>query len=346
MGCCAAKEDFSLLRDGEGKENIEHVCKELRAAMKGMGTNDAKLIKHIVSPRDNEEMLAVVAKYKEIHNRDLIQDIKDETSFNFKNTLVAVASDKAVLDARLVKQAVKGIGTNETKINQILCVRSDTELKAMEAVYEKEYKTTAVKDIQDDTSGNLKKLYTKLLTEERTTPEDSMIDQHVQEIFKAGEAKWGTNEQKFIEIFAGFSHEYLMKLDHAYAAQHKGHTLRWVVKDEFSGCLKDALLVLVTPVGAYWAQVLRKAMDKIGTDDSVLIRVLVSQRHIKGRFKEIEAAWAEASKNKEKPCRSKGRNPNEDKDKTKEKKTKPEKPLRQWISDETSGDYKKTLLGI
>lgn len=339
------------LRDqATGEENVDFVCTELRAAMKGMGTNDTKLIKHMVARRTNEEMMTVVKRYLEMHTRELIDDIKSDTSFNFKNTLVAMATDKAVLDARLVKAAVKGLGTNETKINQILCVRTPAELKEMCAAYEKEFKVTALKDIEDDTSGNLKKLYQTLLASERTTPPDSQIDQDVQRIYKAGEGKWGTNEAVFIEIFAGYSYEYIMKLDKAYQAQHKGHTLRWVVKDEFSGCLKDALLVLVTPVGEYWAGVLRKAMDRLGTDDSVLIRVLVSQRHVPGRFKAIDEAFTlhnamitEARKPK-RPAS--GRNPNDAAKVAKAKSDKPPKPLKQWIIDETSGDYKNALLGI
>lgn len=297
-------------------------------------------------------MMKLVARYKEIHSRDLVDDIKSDTSFNFKNTLVAMATDRNVLDARLVKEAVKGIGTNESKINQILCVRTPKEIKEMCAVYEKEFKTTALKDIQDDTSGNLKLLYETLLTTERTTPPDSQIDTDVMSLYKAGEAKWGTNESTFINIFAGYTHDYIMKLDKAYQAQHKGHTLRWVVKDEFSGCLRDALLVLVTPVGEYWAGVLRKAMDRLGTDDSVLIRVLVSQRHVPGRFRQIDDAWNAANKLKEANAKAKrpetGRNPNAGAAKAakKPKVPKPSKPLKQWIIDETSGDYKNALVGI
>lgn len=334
------------LRDPAGNENVDHVCNELRAAMQGMGTNDAKLIKHMVTRRSNEEMMVLNARYKELHKRDLIADIKSDTSFNFKNTLVALATDKAVLDARLVKTAVKGLGTNEKLLNQILCVRTFNELKAMSAAYEKEFKSTALKDIQDDTSGNLKKLYETLLTVPEVNHPDSNIDIHVNAIYQAGENKWGTNEAVFIDIFSTCSREYLVKLDKAYQAAHQGHTLRQVVKSEFSGNLKEALLVLVTPRGEYWAGELRKAMEGFGTDDSVLIRTLVSQRHNVGLFQEIAAAWIAAGQAKNKAVRDKTRNPADASKTTKPKVPKPDMPIRQWLEKETSGDYKNAILGI
>ncbi len=85
-------------------------------------------------------------------------------------------------------------------------------------------------------------------------------------------------------------------------------------------------------------------MDRIGTDETLLTRVLVSQRHVAGRFKEIEQAWLAAPTQPVRPA------PKEEAGAqgaaAKDRKPRPEKPLRQWIHDETSGDYRETLLQI
>lgn len=50
--------------------------------------------------------------------RDLLKDIKDETSGNFENSLVSLLTDRYDLDAQLVEKAVKGL----THIhNSLLC---------------------------------------------------------------------------------------------------------------------------------------------------------------------------------------------------------------------------------
>ncbi len=79
-------------------------------------------------------------------------------------------------------------------------------------------------------------------------------------------------------------------------------------------------------------------MDRIGTDEVLLTRVLVSQRHVPGRFKEIEQAWLAAPSQPVRPAPKEGT--------AKECKPRPVKPLRQWLQDETSGDYRSTLLLI
>jgi len=322
---------------------------ELRKAMKGLGTNDKQLISHMCKKRTNAEMQALIAQYTATHNRDLVKDIKSETSFNYKKVLVSLTVDAAVYDARLVNAAVKGIGTNEDKLNEIVCTRSAPELKLMQAAYEAEYKKPALEDILADVSGRVKQLYTALLTSDRVTPPDTSLESHALELYNAGENKMGTNEDKFIEILGNNSKEYVLKLNKAYLVKY-GHDLAKVVKSEFSFDIADALKAVVRPEAEYYAKQLRKAMECIGTDDEMLTRVLVTQRHYPGRMAAIAAAFEGKKAKADKPKKDKDHKAKKDKKKKpkKEKKdpSKHSKSLREYIMSEASGDYEKALIAI
>lgn len=302
--------------------------------MAGVGTNDSKLIDIICARRTNAQMQEIVEYYPKIEpNTHLVDDIKNDTSFNFEKTLVAMVTDEATLDARLVKQAIQGWGTNERWLNEILCVRSAIQIKRMAVTYQDEFKKSVMDDIKDDVSGTVQDLYMKLLLSDRPNPGSGSIASHMKLLFESGEDRLGTNEKAFIDVLGGHDRAYVMQLAAEYKKQYK-KSLRSVIRDEFSGDIRDALMVLVTPLDEYWGKVLRNAMEGWGTDDALLIRVLVSQRQIKGLFRNMEGKWDEY---RNKPAKE-SRSP--------DKKAKPTKGLREWLGDELSGDYKDAIMKL
>jgi len=67
-------------------------------------------------------------------------------------------------------------------------------------------------DLEDETSGDLEKIYNLLLTGTRQNPGDEHVAEDVLELYKAGAGKWGTNEGVFIRKLAGYDREYNEKL--------------------------------------------------------------------------------------------------------------------------------------
>jgi len=56
-----------------------------------LGTNDEVLIRILVS-RDEIDMPEIKNAYRSMYGRDMIEDIKDDTSGDYKNLLVELAS--------------------------------------------------------------------------------------------------------------------------------------------------------------------------------------------------------------------------------------------------------------
>jgi annexin A7/11 len=58
-----------------------------------------------------------------------------------------------------------------------------------------------------------------------------------------------------------------------------GTTLVRTVQKEMSGWLGEGLEAMVTDHDRYYASVLFKSMDGVGTDEETLMRILTSRRH-------------------------------------------------------------------
>jgi len=103
----------------EKKVDLSTAAKELRKAMKGMGTDETALIKNIV-PFTNTELQQLIEVYRKEIQRDLVPDIKSETSGNFKELLLALLTASDTYDSRLVRKAIEGIGTNEKLLTEVI----------------------------------------------------------------------------------------------------------------------------------------------------------------------------------------------------------------------------------
>ena len=295
------------------KAELTKWAADLRAAMKGLGTNEAKLIE-VIGPRTNEELQLINTTYTQEIKRDLIKDIKDETSGNFENSLVSLITDRYDLDAQLVEKSVKGLGTDEDLLSEVLCTRSPAELKLISAAYMRIYKKDMAARVYSDVSGDLLRTYRTILTSAREDNKpDSQIESDVKALYAAGEGKWGTNEKAFIDIIAASSRIYCEKLFFAYAKVY-GKSLDKAITNEMGGDTGKALALLVTPLDLVFARKFYDSMHGAGTNDTMLVRLIATQ---KGRgLKAVNNRFLMDH----------------------------QKNLYKWVESETSGDYRKILL--
>ena len=96
---------------------------KLRKAMKGLGT-DEKTIIEILGNRSNDQRQELKIVFKQMHGRDLLEDLRSELSGHFKDTIEALMMTPIEYDAYSFRKAIKGLGTdgddfnNKTSITQ------------------------------------------------------------------------------------------------------------------------------------------------------------------------------------------------------------------------------------
>jgi len=167
----------------------------------------------------------------------LIADLKSETSGNFSKLLERLMMDPVELDCFELKQAVKGLGTDEETLIEILASRSNERLKAINDTYQKSqfrylfifkcflfflqvYSKPLEKDVKSDTSGDFRRLLVSLMQGNRPETTEVNVDQakqDAQSLVDAGQAKFGTDESKFNALFCSRSDSQLRAIFNEFA---------------------------------------------------------------------------------------------------------------------------------
>ncbi|KAM8938973.1 annexin A5 [Pelodytes ibericus] len=256
----------------------------LRKAMKGLGTDEETILKLLTS-RSNAQRQEIGVAFKTLFGRDLVDDLKSELTGKFEKVMVAMMTPANMYDVYELKNAVKGAGTSENVLTEILASRTTEELNHIKHVYKKEYGGELEDSITGDTSGFFQRLLVVLVQANRdpdSKVNDSLVEQDAQDLFKAGELKWGTDEEKFITILGTRSNAHLRKVFDKYMTI-SGYQVEESIDRETDGHLEKLLLAVVKcvrSVPGYFAETLNKAMKCAGTDDSTLVRVMVSRSEI------------------------------------------------------------------
>ena len=259
----------------------EQDCQVLRNAVHGIGT-DEKAIINIIVNRNGAQRAAIRNCYKSCYGKDLIKRLKEDTSGNFKQVIAGVFMTPAEYDAMCLYKAMKGLGTSEGVLIEIIGTRTNEELREIREVFEREYKGSLEKWVIGDTSGNFKNLLVALLQGQRSmnpTPDPAMCQNDAQALYNAGEGRWGTDEPTFIKIFSKRSAAEMAMINDFYI-KLTGKGLLRAVDKEFSGDIKKLLQTVIGGLldrPGYFATRIREAVKGLGTNDSKLVRVIVSR---------------------------------------------------------------------
>ena len=267
------------------QSQIDNDSALLRKAMKGIGT-DEKAIIQIVANRTNSQRLAMIQSYQRQFNRDLIKDLKSELSGKFEDAIMALFEDPITYDCKSLYHAMKGAGTNEDTLIEILSTRPNYYINQIKQKYEILYKKSLEQRISQELSGDLKKVMLTLLSGRRG--ENQMPNQNdcmnkAQQLYKAGEGKIGTNEEIFYQILTMSSPQELALINQCYMQIGKGNNLIKAIDKEFSGNMKKLLQTLVYSSlnpSEYFATRINYAVQGKGTKDTLLIRIVVTRDEI------------------------------------------------------------------
>uniref|UniRef100_A0A669BJU3 Annexin n=1 Tax=Oreochromis niloticus TaxID=8128 RepID=A0A669BJU3_ORENI len=283
--------------------------------------NVRQAIIELLGSRSNKQRVPLLRSYKTAYGKDLIKDLHSELSGDFRKLVMAMLKTPTEFDASELNSAIKGAGTDEACLIEVLSSRSNAEIKEINRIYKQEYKKSLEDSISGDTSGHFRRLLVSLAQgnrDERENVDISLAKQDAQALYAAGENKLGTDESKFNAILCARSKSHLRAVFLEYQ-QMCGRDIEKSISREMSGDLESGMLAVVkciknTP--AYFAERLYKAMKGAGTKDKTLIRIMVSRSEV-----DMLDIRQEYVKNYG-------------------------KSLYTAISGDTSGDYKKLLLKL
>ncbi|XP_033491320.1 annexin A2-like [Epinephelus lanceolatus] len=290
-------------------------------AIKTKGVDEQTII-DILTKRTYAQRREIAFAYERRTKKDMISALKGALSGSLETVILGLMKSTTQYDASVIRGSIKGLGTDEETLIEVLCSRSNTELVEIKKVYKELFKIDLERDVKGDTSGNFAKLLLALVETKRADPsaivDYEKIDQDARALFEAGVNMKGTDVPTWISIMTERSVPHLQKVFQRYKSYSPYDMQESIVK-EVKGDLQRSFLVLVKCFEnkqLYFASRLHEAMKSKGAKEKIVTRIIVSRCEVdlKKICSEYKANFGES--------------------------------VQKTIMEHTKGDYQKVLLSL
>ena len=166
--------DLKNLLSALYREPVEYDAYLLYKAMKGIGS-DKDVIAEIVSFRDFDRLNKIKVKFKEMYKKDLISEIKSETSGDFQKIILKLLenprnqnSSPNLENCKKIAEEIYNAGENKIGTNEGVFIKyftslSPEELQLVSKEYHKNYGKNIVQVIKSEFGGNDQKILLNIL---------------------------------------------------------------------------------------------------------------------------------------------------------------------------------------
>lgn len=241
---------------------------------------------------------------------------------NYGDVLLQLVRGPLMADVYNVNKAIKGLGTKEDMLNDVLVGRSNADMQAIKAGYQQVFNKSMESDVEGDLSLKTKTMFQLIMrasrTEESAPYNAVQINQDAEAIYRSTGALTTVQETVFT-ILTQRSDNQIRAIAIEYQNKYK-ESLDHSIESKFSGHMRDALLLCVgravdrAKTDAYG---LEDTMKGLGTKDNLLVNRLVRIHWDKGHTDQVKKAYKHFFK----------------------------RDLIERVRGETSGDYRSALVG-
>lgn len=248
--------------------------------MKGFGT-DEKVLIATMSKKDPLQMETIRTQFDQRLMRNLLSDLDKETSGYFQKGLIEIGRGPLVSDCYNLMEAMKGMGTKEVVLDDVLIGRSNADMNAIKQKYQELFKRTLEADLRGDLSAGTEQMYMMIIAARRN--EDSHpvnpqeIEQWVTELQNSIGGFVGKNATQACQLLTSKNDAQIKAISEAYQRRFQ-KDLDNTIKSAFSGHMEDALRLLVSRAvnrAAAEAVRLEDSMAGLGTKDQLLVQRVV-----------------------------------------------------------------------
>ncbi|XP_052004496.1 annexin A2b [Xyrauchen texanus] len=293
----------------------------LETAIKTKGVDEQTII-DILTKRSCSQRSEIAFEYEKKAKKDLVSALKGALSGSLESLILGLMKSTAQYDASEIKSSIKGLGTDEESLIEIVCSRNNEELVEIKKVYREMFKKELEKDVSGDTSGDFAKLLLALVQAKRNEPSNVVdyekIDNDARALYDAGVKRKGTDVITWISVFSERSVPHMQKVFERYK-RYSPYDIKESIRKEVKGDLEKSFLTLVECLEnkhLYFASRLSDAMKSKSVKEKVVTRIIVARCEV-----DLMKIRAEFKRNFG-------------------------KSLYQAISEHTKGDYQRALLNL
>ncbi|XP_078401929.1 annexin A10-like [Cetorhinus maximus] len=240
----------------------------------------------ILTQRSNAQRLIIAQIYNDSYGQDLVTELKEKLSDHFKEVMVGLMYPPAFFDAHELRHAMKGAGTDENCLIEILASRTNSEIYAINEVYMMQFGAPLQEDIDSETSGHFRDALMILAQgarEEGYGYEDQeMAAQDATVLWEACQDKTGEHKDMLQDILCKRSYQQLWQAFEQFQLV-SGQDIVQAISNCYDGRFQELLVAVVLCVrdkASYFAYKLYTAIYDFGFHNRTVIRILISRSEL------------------------------------------------------------------
>lgn len=179
---------------------------------------DTKMLIGVVCHRSNAQRQEILNAYFQYYNKSLMDELKDHLKGDFEEAMMTLFYSPVDFDCYHLNKAMKGLGTDEDTLIEILATRSNERINQLQSRYIELYRKDLVKTVNSKTSGFFRTVLLKLLEANRSNnpcPDQKECNDCAKRLYFSTQKKELLNDV-FLYIFTQKSREELALIAQVY----------------------------------------------------------------------------------------------------------------------------------
>ena len=249
------------------------------------GRNKDEAVFNVIQNTNLDKRLQICNYFARTYGKSLYSELKSKLNGHFKGIAIHLFLHPITYIAKSLKKGLKGFGSDETVVLEVLTSHDQEELRQIEDAFNTETGKELSKEIEKNFSGVLKKNLLNLLYTPRgvnSNPNNEKCEKLANLLIDVGEPNWAGDENIFKEVFIQSSPEELVLIGRYYLKK-TGVNMLDAIDQKVSGknrtLLREVLFNNIVPEELY-AEKIYYAIKGLGTNNTVLNRVLILRNEI------------------------------------------------------------------
>ncbi|KAG6479842.1 annexin D2-like [Zingiber officinale] len=259
----------------------------LHIAIQGWGTDEGLIIS-VLAHRPSRHRREIRRTYGEIYGDDLLKSLDKELTRHFERAVMLWMLEPAERDAMLANEAAMKWNPSNRVLIEIAVARTADELFATRRWYQTRFKRSLEEDVSAHTHGDFRKLLVPLVSSYRyegaevnmalAKSEAKILHQKIKDN--------DCSHEEVIRILTTRSKAQLSATFTDYKNEFGNpinKDLKSDPKDEFLSALRAIIRCIAHPE-RYFEKVIRLAMNRVGTDEEALTRIITTRTEVDMRL--------------------------------------------------------------